>query len=845
MDTRREFIRKAGFLSGGAGLMHILPPSLVKALSIDPAPGTSWMDAEHIVLLMQENRSFDHAYGTLQGVRGFNDPRAIQLPNKNVVWLQSNKEGETCAPFHLDIKDSKATWMNSLPHAWSNQVDARNGGKYDKWLDSKHSGQEEYAAMPLTMGYYNRKDIPFYYALADAFTICDQHFCSSLTGTTPNRLFFWSGTIREEQHGDSPAKVWNEDADYEPMVGWKTFPERLEEAGISWTVYQNELSVGVGFEGEEDPWLANFGDNPLEFFKQYQVKLSREYIAHLPKAKTNLEEEITNREQSLSGLTPGSLEAKKIQDELKRLRKWLNTIIHDQGFYTNEKYDRLSQQEKNIHDKAFSTNRKDPDYHQLSSLTYHDGSVEREMKVPKGDILHQFRDDVKSGNLPTVSWLVAPEHYSDHPSSAWYGAWYISEVLDILTQNPEVWKKTIFILTYDENDGYFDHVPPFVAPHPQKSGTGLSSGEIKTDVDYVLMNQQSIPEHARECAIGLGYRVPLVIASPWTRGGWVCSQVFDHTSTLQFLEKFLTKKSGKKIEEPNVSTWRRAVCGDLLSVFRPWNGEKITMPAFVQRDSFIEGIHQSQFRKLPNDYKALSSAEIAEINSNTRQSNMLPVQEKGTRPSCALPYELYVEGKMNDDKESFDIQFKVGREVFKEGSAGSPFIVYAPGVYRQESVRTWDYAVLPGDQLSDKWPIRDFENENYHLRVYGPNGFFREFIGNADDPAIELSCQYEPGRSGSKRLSGNIVFKLKNLDNPTHFVEITDNSYKAPVRNVTLTQAGSKDGELGLQLNLSRSSGWYDFTVRIKGNSLFERRYAGRVETGEHGKTDPFMGRVV
>ncbi|HJT74658.1 MAG TPA: alkaline phosphatase family protein, partial [Chitinophaga sp.] len=199
MDTRRDFIKKAALLSGGTGLLGVLPASVQRALAINPAPGSSFLDAEHIVLLMQENRSFDHCYGTLKGVRGFNDPRAIKLPNNNLVWLQSNAEGQTFAPFRMDLKDSKVTWMSSLPHSWENQVDARNDGKYDRWLDVKRSGNKEYADLPLTMGYFTREDIPFYYSFADAFTICDQNFCSSLTGTTPNRLYFWSGTIREKQ----------------------------------------------------------------------------------------------------------------------------------------------------------------------------------------------------------------------------------------------------------------------------------------------------------------------------------------------------------------------------------------------------------------------------------------------------------------------------------------------------------------------------------------------------------------------------------------------------------------------------------------------------------------------
>src|SRR3954464_6275550 len=117
MDTRREFLKKASLLSAGSGLLNALPPAIARALAIDPAKGSTYLDAEHIVFLMQENRSFDHTYGTLQGVRGFNDPRAVSLPNNNKVWLQTNAAGQTYVPFRLDIKNTKATWMHSLPHS--------------------------------------------------------------------------------------------------------------------------------------------------------------------------------------------------------------------------------------------------------------------------------------------------------------------------------------------------------------------------------------------------------------------------------------------------------------------------------------------------------------------------------------------------------------------------------------------------------------------------------------------------------------------------------------------------------------------------------------------------------
>lgn len=156
---------------------------------------------------MQENRSFDHCFGTLQGVRGFNDPRTITLPDGDTVWAQKNEKGETFLPFRLKIKDTRSTWMGSLPHSWTDQADARNNGRYDQWLIAKKPGRAAFAHVPLTLGYYNREDIPFYYALADAFTVCDQNFCSSLTGTTPNRLYLYRHHSRSKIR--RPVNGWN------------------------------------------------------------------------------------------------------------------------------------------------------------------------------------------------------------------------------------------------------------------------------------------------------------------------------------------------------------------------------------------------------------------------------------------------------------------------------------------------------------------------------------------------------------------------------------------------------------------------------------------------------------
>ena len=126
------------------------------------------------------------------------------------------------------------------------------------------------------------------------------------------------------------------------------------------------------------------------------------------------------------------------------------------------------------------------------------------------------------------------------------GEHLVARLLSALADNPEVWAKTAFILNYDENDGFFDHMPPPipVAGPAQGKSTVEATGEVY---------------HGEP--VGFGPRVPLMVVSPWTKGGYVNSQLFDHTSVLRFLET----RFG--VVEPNISPWRRVVSGDLTSVF--------------------------------------------------------------------------------------------------------------------------------------------------------------------------------------------------------------------------------------------------------------------------------------
>lgn len=823
MESRREFLKKASLLAGATAAYQLLPSSIARALAIEADKGTTYLDAEHIVFLMQENRSFDHCFGSLQGVRGFNDPRAIIQQNGLPVWVQQNAKGQHYLPFRLDIENTRATWMGSLPHSWKDMVAARNHGKMDTWLEAKKAGNAAYQHLPLTMGYYTRKDIPFYYALADAFTVCDQHFCSSLTGTSANRSYFWSGAIRENPHDpDSTAHVENGQINYK-NVGWKTYPERLEKAGISWRVYQNELSVPVGFKGEEEDWLANFTDNNLEFHKQYQVRFHAAHRRWMKGALEELQQQVGELEDDTS-------------DEYKKMKSQIDRLKQDLALYSEERFATLDEFTKSIHQKAFCTNTDDPDYHELTSLSYDAGHGEQVVQVPKGDIFHQFRQDVDTGKLPMVSWLVAPCRFSDHPTSPWFGAWYVSETLDILTKNPEIWKKTIFILTYDENDGYFDHIPPFVPAHSGRPESGLNPEGLDTQAEYVTRDQERLrtgnPNSMLDSPIGLGFRVPMIVASPWSKGGWVNSEVMDLTSNLQFLEHFIKKKLGKSVPETNLSAWRRLVCGDLTSVFRPVLGdEKAPVIDYVNRDTEVARIYTARDRSIPGDPVALSSEEQSALRRG-EIIDRLPYQEKGTKQACALPYDIEVNASLDRNAKEIVLSFAFhGKLLRSKSEMAVPFSVraLAPFERRSEYEGTWDFTVKAGEPLVYRWPLSRFSGGTYELHVHGPNGFFRSFSGSTDpdhNVAVRVSPKLDHDRAA-------IDVSVSGTDKG---IQIWDTSYhnRTPIRAM-------EDGRR-YEVDCSLTNGWYDISISLKDSPYFVFRYAGHVDNGKPSRTDPLMG---
>lgn len=674
--NRRDFLKSVG---SGAATAAFLHNSLARAAAL-PAIGRSGTleDVEHIVVFMLENRSFDHYFGHLSGVRGYNDRLAVRLANGKPVWFQPRMQrpDEPILPFHLDTRRSSAQFLQDLDHEWDSQHGAIAAGRMDAWPLNKTD---------MTMGYFLRGDIPFHYALADAFTICDHYFCSIAGPTCPNRTMLWTGSIDPHGTGGGPFidnDVWIYTKGVKPF-GWTTYAERLQHAGIAWQVYQEGLQ-----ELDDDPMTGNFDCNALAYFRPF---------AEAP-------------------------------------------------------------QGTELHRRAMSA-----------------GGVAR------------LREDVLNERLPQVSWVVMPAGYSEHPSyPPAYGATYIARVLEALTSNPKVWGKTVLLLDYDENDGFFDHMVPPQPPTPVLPGISTVSTEGEVH-DFVN------PDHATlytpdQLPYGLGPRVPMLAISPWSRGGYVCSEVFDHTSVIRFIEA----RFG--VKEPNITPWRRAICGDLTAAFdfASYSSRKLSLPS-------------------TSDYRDMvySQAKLPPPLVPDRQAIEILGQEPGVRPARPLPYalELSLAARDGGVELRFDNRSMVGVccTAYWEGSFTIP---------RR-------YTIGAGHRLDDF--VHPAANQDLALSVQGPNGFLRALRGSGNCP-LEVAAVAVAG--------GDIRLHLHNRGDRTLAVAVRDASYGRSERSIRVAPGAMQE----LTWDLQSSHHWYDLIIST---DQHQWRLAGHIEDGHESISDP------
>jgi len=715
---RRAFIKALGASAGAA----MLPASIQRALAIPANNVTGTIrDVEHVVILMQENRSFDHYFGMLQGVRGFNDPRAVTLANGNPVWYQPTGTGsDYVAPFHpttpvagsTTVPDMGVTFIEDLDHGWQGTHQAWNYGQWDQWVPAKTA---------TTMAHLTRADIPFHYALADAFTVCDGYHCSLLGPTDPNRYHMWTGWVGNDGQGGGPV-VDNAEQGY----SWSTYPEKLHAAGISCKVYQ-DAGVGLTAQGywgwTDNPYIGNYGDNSLLYFKQYQEAAPGTPLANIALTSTDI----------ASG----------------------------------------------------------------------------------GTLFDVFAADVAAGKLPQVSWIVAPEGYCEHPN--WipnWGAYYTSKILDVLTANPDVFSKTVFFLTYDENDGFFDHMVPPTPPMTVAQGVSTvgSMNEIFDGTE-----SPNVPAYTETGytpgPYGLGVRVPMVAISPWSKGGYVNSQVFDHTSLIRFLEQRFGPDNPSLVEA-NITEWRRTVTGDMTSCFNFRTPNTVVVPPLPTTEAF-------------------APPGVADIAAGTRFDDYVPVpptssavprQERGIRRARPLPYCPLISGIASPTAGTFTLSFGNG------GAVGIAYHVRQAGV---GAAGPWAFTIAPEHNANHTWSLGAAGSAaTYDLSVYGPNGWYRLYQGSVAAHAANLFIETD-----ETRYDDALRVTIHNRGDADARVSISD-AYACAESSETIRPGGS----VTKQFELAASHNWYDLTVRVSEDTQFQQRLAGHLENGRDSFTDPAMG---
>ena len=736
--SRRGFIGGAAVLAGAAAIGA--EASSAEAQAAGPlAPGSKpgpqqrygdIRDIKHVVVVMQENRSFDHYFGSMRGVRGFGDRSTITLPGGNSVFQQPDTPAVGAAtqyPWKLSGTDE---WQGAVPpsaelgaanyggtdHSWLTQHGAWYGGLMNGWIQAK--------AGPTTMGFLTRGDLPFHYALADAYTVGDDYHCSVISATGPNRIYLMSGTINAGQShpgydGTAPHVAYDGGGNLQRnFLTWPAYVETLQDAGVSWRTYH---------------CADDYGDNAPPYFAVF----------------AKMDPTQTDPETGKPGVPDPS-----------------------NPLYANG----------------------------VANITT-DTGVETQNA---DNIAAALKADVLAGHLPQVAYVVNNQFFSEHPVTApSNGAYFLRAVLEALNADPEVFNSTLVVVNYDENDGQFDHVPPPV-PAP---------GEADEFISGTDLSQYGLTAPA---PVGLGFRVPLILVSPWTRGGWVTSETADHTSVIQFLEQW-TAALGKPAISPNISAWRRKVCGDLTGAFdftKPVYG----LPSLPDTGALVA---ETKYVPLPDD-------------------NVMPSQEPGAKPARPLPVQpnaclagFATAGGTVTAQLAFS---NAGPHVRK----ASHFAVYnnlvgVPALADYPAKFPGQYTIGPSSSVASGTqtgiaPVGAAPGDTkYDITVTGPNRFLRRFTGDtaAAGASLSVRAEYIEGSFGA---GPRLQLTLANMGEQVVTFTVTANAYSKDHPRTYRTTAHRS--AVYSADPLQASGGWYDLTVTASNDASWSQRFVGHMENG-------------
>ncbi|MEV5986909.1 alkaline phosphatase family protein [Streptomyces sp. NPDC052051] len=609
-------------------------------------------DLKHVVVLMQENRSFDHYLGQLPGVRGHHDKQVLKFQDGTDVFQQRNAEGTIVTP-----AVSTATWGDN------HNFYGANGGRWNTWVKDKGDH---------CMWYYTPDHMPWMYSLASQYTVCDMNFCSLHGPTIPNRYYLMSGTADGETTNAGQNNYTRT---------WRTVPEQLEQAGINWRVYSDNSGHGVG-GSLQSGFVGEYGCNVTNSFRAFDPRIASE-----------------------ADLAPGTGKIWKA-----------NSFVY-------------------------------------SGATTPDDDSEENLDAVLRDFIAACAPGAEHP-LPDVSWVVMPAAWSEHPNfDTVHGERYMNKVLRTLQSNPRIWNHTLVIITYDENDGKFDHVLP---PRPEPG----TAGEFSSTTPY-----------------GFGPRVPMLLVSPWTRGGHVASEVFDHTSVIRFLETWAAHL-GKPFTCPNITDWRRSIAGDLTSA--------------------LDFAHPRP-----------GPVEIADPVDGTPPT--LP--EGGLKPRGL---SFHPHATLTENRATGTVTLSM---TLTGGPAGKAVSLQVfPDKYLDFSNTPFTVSAAHPRQYT--WNTNE-TNGKYAFSVYGPDGFLRSFAGQlTPDTALpRVDAHLLPGPTAKLRLTLH-----NDARHPIRYT-LTANDYTGSTHHYTVPHGKP------LTINWPTDRGYYDVVITTTTDTGWTQRYAGRVAT--------------
>ncbi len=451
---------------------------------------------KHVVIIMQENRSFDSYFGTFPGADG--------IPMKNsvpTVCVPDPAKGNCLKPYH-DTNDKNS----GGPHGQTSAVADINSGKMDGFIDQAEKSPKKCPPNAPAcsagnqvdvVGYHDGSDIPNYWSYAKNFVLQDKMFEPNASWSLPQHLFMvseWSAKCSQAGDPNSCVNALQSPGNPKVKAGNNIIQEcRAAKPGACLSALKK-----AGVSSDVAPQLAD------------------SIIANC-QASDNLnqcEETLQNAD------IPENLKQKFISAADKLAPPdyaWtdLTYLLHKNNvawaYYVFSGTEPDCRNDGDVTCPALTQNAKTPGI--WNPLPYFD-TVKQNGQLNNIQSLHNFYAAAQNGTLPAVSWINPTGAVSEHPPGlVSAGQAYVTGLINAIMKS-QVWDSTAIFLSWDDWGGFYDHVVP---PSVDENGYGL--------------------------------RVPGIVISPYAKKGYIDHQTLSHDAYNKFIEDVFL--NGQRLDPKN------------------------------------------------------------------------------------------------------------------------------------------------------------------------------------------------------------------------------------------------------------------------------------------------------